>query len=275
MICAWDQLLNILPGWIADDVDKYEKHDLLELRLRLGQVPELVLKERPLWLEKSVSKSDLGFVINTASRYSPWSASTISSGYITAPGGHRIGICGDAVVKQGTMEGIRQVSSLCIRVARDYPGLCGAAGSLEGNILIIGPPGYGKTTLLRDLIRQVAATEPAGVVDERGELFPEGMARGKRMDVLTGCNKAEGLDVLIRTMSPRVIAVDEITSEKDCEALIRAGWCGVRLLATAHAASQKDLQTRPLYKSLLQSGLFDHLIILKRDKTWYEEKIAG
>ena len=95
------------------------------------------------------------------------------------------------------------------------------------------------------------------------------------MDVLTGCNKAEGLDVLIRTMSPRVIAVDEITSEKDCEALIRAGWCGVRLLATAHAASQKDLQTRPLYKSLLQSGLFDHLFILKRDKTWYEEKIAG
>ena len=275
MICAWDQLLNILPGWIADDVDKYGKHDLLELRLRLGQVPELVLKERSIWLERIVTSADLSFVINTASRYSPWSAATMASGYITAPGGHRIGICGDAVVKQGTMEGIRQVSSLCIRIARDYPGLCGAAGNLRGNILIIGPPGYGKTTLLRDLIRQVAATEQAGVIDERGELFPEWMARGKRMDVLTGCNKAEGLDILIRTMAPRVIAVDEITSEKDCEALIRAGWCGVRLLATAHAASQKDLQTRPLYKSLLQSGLFDHLIILKRDKTWYEEKIAG
>lgn len=274
MMCAWKQLLGILPDWLAAETDKYGKTDLQELRLRLGQVPELVMGRKSLWLDRIASRDDLNFIVNTASRYSPWTAGTMSEGFLTAAGGHRIGICGDAVIKDGIMCGIRQVQSLCIRVARDFPGVAGVAGRLKGSVLLIGPPGAGKTTLLRDMARRAAQNETVCVVDERGELFPEGIQRGKKMDVLTGCGKSEGLYILLRTMGPECIVVDEITSEADCEALIRAGWCGVRLLATAHAASVTELHQRPIYRSLVSCKLFDHVIVLGRDKTWREEKVA-
>ena len=274
MICAWEQLLAVLPNWLADEVDRYAGKEIQEIRLRVGQIPELVIHNQSLWLDRIVSGDDLNFVINTASRYSPWAATTIEHGYVTAEGGHRIGICGDAVIKNGVMSGIRLVHSLCIRVAKDYSGIAGAAGKLNGSILIIGPPGSGKTTLLRDLCRALAKTETVGVVDERRELYPDGIQRGRRMDVLSGCGKGEGIEILLRTMGPSAVAVDEITSEQDCEALIRAGWCGVRILATAHAASIADLMQRSVYKPLISHGLFDHILVLGRDKCWREEKIA-
>lgn len=274
MMCAWKPLLGILPDWLASETDKYGKKELQELRLRLGQPPELVMGSRSLWLDRIVSRDDLNFIVNTASRYSPWAAGTASMGYLTAPGGHRIGLCGDVVMKKGTMDGIRQIGSLCIRVARDFDGIAGNAGHLKGSVLLLGPPGSGKTTLLRDISRRIAQQETVCVVDERGEIFPEGIARGKRMDVLTGCTKEEGIHILLRTMGPECIAVDEITSERDCDALIRAGWCGVRLLATAHAATVSDLHQRPVYKALVSSKLFDHILVLGRDKSWREERLA-
>lgn len=274
MMCAWNQLLGILPDWLAEETDKYGKSELCELRVRLGQVPELVLLGRSLWLDRIISQNDLNFIVNTTSRYSPWASGTVSEGFLTAAGGHRIGICGDAVVKNCSMNGIRQVQSLCIRVARDFPGIAGNAAGLNGSILLIGPPGAGKTTLLRDMARAIAQRETVCVVDERRELFPEGIQRGKRMDVLTGCSKSEGIYILLRTMGPSCIAVDEITSEADCDALIRAGWCGVRLFATAHAASVSELYHRPVYQSLVSCKIFDHVLVLDRNKSWREEKVA-
>ena len=270
MMCEWTRLLKILPGWLAEEVDKYAKKDLQELRLRLGQVPELNLGNRSLWLDRLISQDDLSFVINMASRYSPWAASTMSEGYLTAAGGHRIGICGEAVMKAGKVETLRKLHSLCIRVARDFHGISGSITALPGSILLLGPPGSGKTTLLRDLLRHIAQSETVGVVDQRCEIFPEGVSRGKRMDVLTGCPKAEGIEMLLRTMGPTCIGVDEITSEQDTQALLRAGWCGVRMIATAHAATLQDLHTRTVYRPLVQMKLFDHIIVLNRDKNWKE-----
>ena len=246
---------------------------LQELRLRLGLPPELIRQEDRIRLNRSVTAEDLSYTVNAASRYSPWSAATAAKGYITAPGGHRIGLCGEAVVQGGEMTGIRRVTSLCIRVARDFSGICGSLKRLTGSVLILGRPGSGKTTLLRDVIRQWSEFENVAVVDERGELFPMGFDTGPRTDVLTGCGKAQGLDVLLRTMSPHTIAVDEITAEEDCRALIRAGWCGVRLLATAHAASREELLRRPVYQPLAQCGLFDTLVILRSDKSWWTERM--
>ena len=274
MICEWTKLLGILPGWLAAEVDKYGRKDLQELRLRLGQVPELNLGSRSLWLDRIVSKDDLSFVVNTASSYSPWAASSMREGYLTASGGHRIGICGEAVLNNGMLETMRNIHSLCIRIARDFPGISGSASVLTGSILLLGPPGSGKTTLLRDLLRRISVNETVGVVDQRGEIFPEGITRGRRMDVLTGCSKAEGIEILLRTMGPACIGVDEITSEADAQALLRAGWCGVRLIATAHAATLVDLHSRPVYRPLLQACLFDHILILNRDKSWKEAKIS-
>lgn len=274
MKCAWKELLSILPPWLAQEVDKHERDNLQELRLRLGQPPQLIRKGSIFWLSREVCADDLNFCINTASRYSPWSAQSAAQGYITAPGGHRIGLCGDAVMQGGNMTGIRSARSLCIRVARDFPGIAQKYSSYTGSILIIGPPGSGKTTLLRDLIRQVSMHETVSVVDERRELFPEGyFAHGKALDVLTGCPKATGIDTLLRTMGPETIAVDEITEAEDCEALHQAGWCGVRLIATAHASSTADLRSRALYKPLISKGLFQHVLIMHRDKTCQEERM--
>ena len=273
MNCAWQEFLKILPLWLGAEVDRLGRDNLEELRLRLGQPPELKLGTGHTFMERNVNRDDLSFVVNTASQYSPWAAATVSQGYITARGGHRVGICGEAVIKGGEPAGIRNVRSLNIRIARDYPGIAMKAASFPGSVLVLGPPGSGKTTLLRDLIRCKSEKETVCVVDERGELFPEGFSWGKRMDVLNGVPKGTGVEMLLRTMGPEYIAVDEITSEEDCESLIRAGWCGVNLLATAHAASVRDLYKRPVYHRLARCGIFDNILVLDRDKTWREERM--
>ncbi len=274
MRCAWTELLAILPGSMKVEVDKLGREALQELRLRLGQPVELVMAGGSQWLSHRTTEQDLAFVVNTASRYSPWAAATMAEGYITAPGGHRIGLAGDVTVRDGQVMGIRTARSLCIRVAREFPGIGTRASTLSGNLLILGPPGSGKTTLLRDMICHLSRKEPIAVVDERGELFPEGFSRGLRTDVLTGCDKAHGIDMALRTLGPSCIAVDEITAEQDCRALLKAGWCGVRLLATAHAAGQQDMKRRPVYRPLVECGLFETLVILGRDKSWYTERMV-
>lgn len=275
MICAWQELLGVLPRWLAMEIDSVGKDNLQELRLRLGQAPELNFGMERRWLNRLIGKEDLDTVINTASRFSPWASTSVSFGYLTAPGGHRIGICGEAVVESNKIVTIRQVTALNIRIARDFPGIGTRCAQLKGSVLLLGPPGSGKTTLLRDLIRQRSNSEAIGVVDQRGELFPPQFQRGKRMDVLTGCSKAEGIEMLLRTMGPSTVAVDEITSEADCDALVRAGWCGVELVATAHARSASDLLNRPVYRPLAASGLFDHILVLDRVKAWREERIGA
>ena len=279
MKCAWDQLLAILPKWMQQEVDLNGRDDLLELRLRNGLPPELVCFRRSVLLSGIVTVSDLSFIINAASQYSPWAAQTIAQGYLTAPGGHRIGICGEAVIRESKMVGIRTPVSVCIRVSRDITGIISNVRELCGSVLIIGSPGSGKTTLLREIIRLRSnmGTGSVGVVDERGEIFPPmaQFVQGCRTDVLTGCSKAEGLDILLRTMGPQTIAVDEISSEKDCQALIRGAWCGVFLLATAHAASKADLFSRQVYRPLVRDGIFDQLVILQPDKSWKVERMVS
>ncbi len=273
MRCAWKELLSILPLWMRSEVDELGRDTLQELRLRLGLPPELVRSSFNVNMKATITRDDLHYIVNAASRYSPWSASSASQGYITAPGGHRIGLCGEAVMQNGQMTGIRSVTSLCIRVARDFPGIAQKIASVSGSVLILGRPGSGKTTLLRDLIRLRSERGCVAVVDERGELFPQGFSTGSRTDILTGCAKTQGIEMLLRTMGPEVIAVDEITSETDCTALMKAGWCGVQLFATAHASSKEDLYGRAVYKPLVASRIFQTLVILRPDKSWKVERM--
>lgn len=266
MVCAWEALLSILPRRLKPDVDKLGKDTMQELRLRINAPAEMVFQNESYWLPGRVTRDELNEVINSASRYSPWATTSISQGYVTAPGGHRIGLCGEVVCKNGRIEGIRDITSLCIRVARDFPGIASRADSLYGSILIIGPPGWGKTTLLRDFIRRISKKETIAVVDERGELFPNGFDRGECTDVLTGCPKAEGINMVLRTMGPHCIAVDEITEDADVRAILNATNCGVRLLATAHAGCRKDLERRPVYRQLLEHRVFDFVITLGKDR---------
>lgn len=274
MRCAWKELRSILPGWIADMLDREDQEALNEIRLRLDRPPELVRGRNRRMLKGTVKQDDLNFCIQVASRYSPWAAATFGQGFLTAPGGHRIGVCGQTVCREGQVTGFQKIHSLCIRIARDYPGIA-ARGVCDSSVLIIGPPGWGKTTLLRDYIRLLSEKGThAAVVDERGELFPEGLFQnGIPADVVSGCSKAQGIEMVLRTMGPEAVAVDEITAEADCEALLRAGWCGVRVIATAHARSRSDLLARPIYKPLVKTGIFDKLMILQPDKTWRMERM--
>ncbi len=275
MKCAWRELMRILPPWLCDHVDKLGKETLQEIRLRYNKKPILSRGNSNIELQGIVHREDLQYVVNTACRYSPWTASSTSQGYITAPGGHRVGLCGEVIMQDGHVKGIGKIQSLNIRIARDCPDVSGNLWLRKANMLILGPPGSGKTTLLRDLIRQRSQREKISIVDERGEIFPPAadFYPGINTDILTGCGKKQGMEMLLRTMSPDCIAIDEITAAEDCHALIQASWCGVSLLATAHAASVKDLKSRPIYKTLVDSGLFDTAVVLRPDKTWFLERI--
>ena len=277
MNCAWHELLSVLPSSLRHEVDIAGKDTMQELRLRVGQTAELICGEKTMRLPVKVSNQDLQFVLNTASKYSPWLSETLSQGYLTAPGGHRIGVCGEVIIKDGRMIGIRKATSMCIRVARDFSGLANDYNLLTGSVLIIGQPGSGKTTFLRDLIRNRSerTKECVSVIDERGEIFPHmaNFETGQRTDVMSGCGKKEGIGMLLRTMGPDTIAVDEITSELDCKGLLHAAWCGVSLIATAHAGSKCDLFSRPVYKPLIDAGIFDVLVILRKDKSWVAERM--
>lgn len=284
MICCWQGLLELLPPWLREPMDAGGRDkQVLELRLRLGQMPQAVTG-RGEWYPacRRIGAEDLNYVVNVASRYSPYAAVTLAKGYLTARGGHRVGVCGSGVIQAGRLTGFKELHSLCIRVARDIPGF--AAGLEQdlgtGSVLLIGPPGSGKTTLLRDLIRRISQVrrEQISVVDERGELFPvsgSGFAfsTGDRTDVLTGVGKREGMELVLRSMGPAWIAVDEITALEDCEAMEACGNCGVRFLATAHARNSGELSHRPVYRKLMNSGLFGQLVCLGEDRAFTMERL--
>ncbi len=279
MKCAWNALMGLLPQGYKAIVDKLSRETLQELRLRRGRPPLLVKQDGKAELPFTVSAEDIQFIINAACRYSPWTAESAASGYITAPGGHRIGLCGQAVEHKGLITDIRQVTSLCIRVARDFPGI-GEKAPKRGNLIILGPPGSGKTTLLRDIIRNRSQSSQGSVavVDERGELFPDyggnySFFPGAGTDVLSGCKKSSGIIMLVRAMCPRTIAVDEITSQEDSNAVLEAIGCGVDIVATAHAGSVRDFMSRPTYAQLIKHRIFQNILLMRPDKSWQEERV--
>lgn len=273
MDASWQAFLEVLPIWMRGDVDRLGGEELRQLRLRLGERPALELGNRVWRLDRVTEQRDLDFCVNAASNYSPWSVDSAREGFLTIPGGHRLGICGQTVVKNGCVTGFRRVSSLCLRVARDLKNVAPKDCASLGSVLILGAPGWGKTTLLRDLCRNLSGSSAVAVVDSRRELFPEGFDSGGGLDVLSGCDKEIGMEMVLRTMAPDYIAIDEITAQADAQALLRAAGCGVKLLATAHASSLGDLRQRPCYRPLLQTGLFQTVLLLGMDKSYRRERM--
>ncbi|MBQ5504333.1 MAG: stage III sporulation protein AB [Oscillospiraceae bacterium] len=279
----FDRAALLLPHNLrerAREIKREERAACEEFRLRLGYPASVVMPEGERSMGGDpVTKRELGFVLEAATGASVHSASSrLAEGFITAKGGFRVGLCGAVGLSGGEPGGFTSVSSAAIRISREHKGACVPiidsvySGGEVRSTLIISPPGGGKTTLLRDLVRYIsdAAGGPrVGLCDERSEIaaFFDGeptMDVGRRTDVLDGCPKARAVSMLLRSMNPGVIAIDEITAEEDAEAMTRAAHCGVKLIATAHAASRTELAERPIYRALLASGVFEELIIIRK-----------
>ncbi|MDK8179331.1 stage III sporulation protein AA [Paenibacillus sp. UMB4589-SE434] len=222
-------------------------------------------------------------------------------GYVTIAGGHRVGLSGRTVLHQGKVSHLRDISGFNVRIAREVKGTAASimpylldfrAQSVY-HTLIVSPPQHGKTTLLRDVARSTASgmwnhpdarwqSLKVGIVDERSEIAGciKGVPSfdlGFRSDVLDGCPKAEGMMMLIRSMSPDVIVVDEFGREEDVFAMREAIHAGVRVIASAHGSDVEELRRRPGIGELLTEGVFSRIILLKRTKkewTWkiYDDK---
>jgi stage III sporulation protein AA len=219
-------------------------------------------------------------------------------GYVTVAGGHRVGLAGRVVLDGGEVARLRDIAGFNVRIARSRIGC--AAGVMpdildhrDGTIkhtLIVSPPQQGKTTLLRDIVRCVSSGEwhhaaaagwdgrKVGVVDERSEIAAceAGVPTfdlGPRCDVLDACPKAEGIMMMVRSLSPEVIAVDEIGRPEDASALHEALHAGVRVVATAHASGPEDLRRRPVLASLAEAGVFGAFVFLSRVGSRVEHRV--
>jgi stage III sporulation protein AA len=247
-----------------------------EFRLRRGQTPTVLLPEgeRPLDGCPPVTGAQLRTALELATGGSVHShADSLRHGFVCAKNGVRVGVCGQAVMDSGGISGVKHLSSLSLRIPRQIRG-CAANlipdAGFFASTLLVSPPGSGKTTLLRDMVRLLSEGGlRVSLADERGEVAAvwEGAAQfdiGPRTDVLSGAPKAEAAMLLLRSMNPEVLAMDEITAPEDALACERAANCGVRLLATAHGDSLEDLRTRPLYRELLGMGVFRTVVLIRR-----------
>ena len=273
---------RLLPARFKNVALEREKHwgnSAEEFRLRAGREATVLLPEgeRPLLPDAAVFPDELEEVLEKATYASLHShMESLRRGFVTTASGCRIGVCGTAAVSAGEITGLRSWSSLCLRIPGQhrgcadgvYPALC------EGGFrsaLLLSPPGGGKTTLLRELVRRLSEDGlRVSVADERGELAAcfEGRPRfelGPHTDVMTGGSKAGSMMMLLRAMSPQVLALDEITAEEDILACEQAAHCGVLLLASAHAHSPEDLRERPLYRRLLEGRLFARCVVIRRE----------
>ena len=278
---------------IFSKVEKEEFYKIYEIRIRNKQ-PIIIYKEGGECFIKSsgqytldrkkaviANDEDIKNTLEMMSNYSMYAfEEELRQGYITIEGGHRVGIVGKVIVENNTIKSIRYVGAMNIRLAHE---IIGAANKIMPYIykdntsiyhtLLVSPPKCGKTTILRDLIRQISEGSTlkqgltVGVVDERSEIGGSYMGVpqnniGPRTDLLDGCSKVDGMLMLLRSMSPQVIAVDEIGKKEDLYAIEEVLNAGVKIVSTVHGSNLDDIMKKPVLKEMIEKEFFQRIICI-------------
>lgn len=273
-------MFSFLPVPVKEVISQYNPDGIYELRVRVNSPLGILVNGKYELKEykrgQTVTKEDLKTALLRITEHSVYAHSeTIKRGYVTTKFGLRVGFGGECVVENGKVNIIKEVTSLCVRVPHEMKGIAGnLVESLfsEGIVscLVISPPGVGKTTMLRDMIRVLS--EKFGynllVVDERMEISAKGcFDLGKTTDVLSGAPKEYGFEYGVKNMRPDIIAVDELMTESDVLGAVNATLSGVGVIATVHGNNLSDVRQKNIFKYAFENKIFDKAVVLQISKS--------
>lgn len=276
-------LFEILPKTIRSKLEQIENlQGLEELRIKVNKPLFIHIGSKEERWDYIPTTEDIKYIMQRISNYSIYAfEDEIRQGYITIKGGHRVGLCGICVIENNSIKTIKDISSINIRACKEIIGCADKVmpyityNNSVHNTIIISPPKCGKTTLLRDITRQLSQGDEnknfhgknVSIIDERSEIagsfkgIPQ-MDVGIRTDVLDNCPKSEGIMMAIRSMSPEVIVCDEIGTQRDMESILMALNSGISLITTIHGFGIEDLYKRLVFKELVENYVFSRAIVL-------------